>query len=411
MQSLYKLDNTVKHYEWGSVSDIPKLLGKDNGTGEPWAELWMGVHPGGPSKLKDEGRSLAGLIAGDPPRYTGKTGSLPFLFKLLAASRPLSIQAHPSLEQAREGFERENRAGLAADDPKRNYKDANHKPEILCALKPFKAMCGFREPEEIQRRLDGLFGEAPVSLREGLAPLHEALETGLKAFFRALFSLSPETLREMTGFIVENMKKKITTKLPREPVSGFFKEHEGEFLEEWECAASFAELYPGDPGIIAPLYLNLIDLEAGEAVFLPAGILHAYIRGFGVELMANSDNVLRGGLTPKYVDVDELVRILVFSPFKPKILRPEPFSPAASRYHCPCGDFSLTVMKGAGENVPYQAEGPSIIIVTDGELRAGADKKTYTLNKGESAFIPAESRLTFSGSYTLYAAGAGEDPR
>jgi mannose-6-phosphate isomerase len=199
-------------------------------------------------------------------------------------------------------------------------------------------------------------------------------------------------------------------------VSGFFKEHEGEFWEERECAASFAELYPGDPGIIAPLYLNLIDLEAGEAVFLPAGILHAYIRGFGVELMANSDNVLRGGLTPKYVDVDELMRILVFSPFRPEILRPEPFSPAASRYACPCGDFSLTVMKGAGENVPYQAEGPSIMIVTEGELRADAGEKSAVLRRGESAFVPAGARLDFSGDYTLYAAGteAGryhEDPR
>ncbi|MDR0602484.1 MAG: mannose-6-phosphate isomerase, class I, partial [Treponema sp.] len=174
----YKLGNSVKHYEWGSPGYIPRLLGLDNSGGEPWAELWMGVHPGAPSRVLrgEEEIPLAELIAEDPALYLGKEaaerfGGLPFLFKLLAAGKPLSIQAHPNLAQAREGFERENRAGIALDAPVRNYRDPNHKPEIVCALTPFTAMFGFREPGEIRGLFRAVFAAAPRRLREGLGPL------------------------------------------------------------------------------------------------------------------------------------------------------------------------------------------------------------------------------------------------
>jgi mannose-6-phosphate isomerase len=458
---IYKLKNQVKHYDWGSPKWIPQLLGADNTLCEPWAELWMGVHPGAPSQVSiDSGDggsdnreiTLDTLIARNPRLYLGKEvaeefGALPFLFKLLAAAKPLSIQAHPSLEQARAGWQRENEQGLAQDAPNRNYKDNNHKPEIICALSPFTAMCGFREPGEIVALMEKFFGTAPRSLQQGLLGLKTALaETAmdkeivqgtaaetlavaqslaLKFFLKALFSLSKETRQELTAYI---------RKMDTAPAK--------ECAPEWENIRRFAELYPGDPGIIAPLYLNLLKLAPGEAVYLNAGVLHAYIDGFGVELMANSDNVLRGGLTPKHVDVDELMQALDFHPLKPEILkpqipeakkpkaeRPKTSSPDFSRYITPCREFSLAVMKSKGERQAFPG-GPAIIIVTQGSVKIIADSnrgspgenEERVLHQGESAFIPAGETelaelhcrprpgkqsvhaLSFEGDYTLYAA-------
>jgi mannose-6-phosphate isomerase len=425
--ALYKLQNTAMHYEWGSPVHIPALLGADNSQGKPWAELWMGVHPGGPSRIAGKeavgnnpalnnppGASPAGslslgdLIAAGPERYLGKEaaenfGGLPFLFKLLAAAKPLSIQAHPNLEQAREGWRRENGNGIPLDAPDRNYRDDCHKPEILCALNPFTAMCGFRPPEETASLLAKYFTGAPLSLRRGIEPLRTALagEDPLRTFLKVLFRLSPETLRELTAYALE-------TVLP-----------DG----EWDLVSRFAGLYPGDPGIIAPLYLNLLQLIPGEAVYLPAGVLHAYVHGFAVELMANSDNVLRGGLTSKHVDVEELLSILNFRPYRPAILKPRPLGNGLFRYDTPCREFSLQVMKSQGGTTLFPERGPSIIVVTEGKLRVSAGDGensgdgNWTLARGESAFIPAREEdqdktgtkpeakpLAFSGAYTLYIA-------
>jgi mannose-6-phosphate isomerase len=400
MIELFKLKNQVKHYDWGSPVYIPRLLGVEN-RGLPWAELWMGVHPGGPSETEFRGRpvSLGELIGGDAEKYLGKAGAeqfgaLPFLLKLLAAGKPLSIQAHPNKEQAEQGFERENRAGIPLDAPNRNYRDANHKPEILCALSPFTAMCGFREPGDISRGLEKFLVSAPASLAQGLSPLGEALaEPGaagaLKAFLAALFGLSAGTRRELTGYI-----------------KGFRGNEEaagaaGKYL------VRFAELYPGDPALIAPLYLNILELEPGEAVFLEAGTLHAYIEGFGVELMANSDNVLRGGLTSKHIDGPELMRILDFSPRRPRILKPETPAPACYTYPAPCREFALSALRGGGGTIPFPERGPSIAVVTQGEARLSAPGAALTLSPGESAFIPARppgEPLAVSGAFTAYIA-------
>jgi mannose-6-phosphate isomerase len=416
LQPLYKLQNTVKHYEWGSPVHIPALLGLDNSRATPWAELWMGVHPGGPSRIAGNRASarnpakpspvgelsLGDLIAADPERHLGRSalenfGGLPFLFKLLAAAKPLSIQAHPNREQAQEGWRRENERGLPLEAPNRNYKDDSHKPEILCALNPFTAMCGFRPPEEIGELLAECFEGVSPSLRAGLDPLQRALagEDPLKTFLEALFRLSPETRGELSAYARE-------TALPG---------------GEGDLVSRFAALYPGDPGIIAPLYLNLLQLMPGEAVFLPAGVLHAYVHGFAVELMANSDNVLRGGLSSKHVDVGELLSILDFNPYRPRILKPRPAGNGLSRYETPCREFSLQVMKNRGRTELFPEKGPSIILVTEGRLQVseGDDKKpgggNWTLARGESAFIPAREEdpdkagpLAFSGAYTLYIA-------
>jgi mannose-6-phosphate isomerase len=421
---LYKLENRVKNYDWGSPEWIPALLGRKNEGGEPWAELWMGVHPGAPSIAEAGGEraGLADLIRRDPLFYLGEAvdrefGALPFLCKLLAAGKPLSIQAHPNREQALAGWERENRAGLSPGDPNRNYKDANHKPEILCALSPFRAMCGFREIPEILKRLECFSQKAPPPLDACLGQFRRALEqgdtaAGLREFLRALFALSPENRRALSGYTLQEGDR-------------LAKGHP-EYAEEWKTAADFAARYPGDPAVIAPLYLNLLDLAPGEAVFLPAGILHAYIEGFGVELMANSDNVLRGGLTKKHVDERELAKILEFRPFYPVIARApgEDASggePAASLYTYPadCREFSLSVIRGTGQRIPFFRGGPHIFIVIRGkaELSCDGGAETLTLLPGESAFIAAgsavpdapEEGLSLRGDFTLYAAGPGPE--
>jgi mannose-6-phosphate isomerase len=409
---IFKLENAVQHYDWGSPAWIPDLLGKRNVSRVPWAELWMGVHPGGPSRLAagkgatDTAAPLLQDIISEDPGFclgqeTEKTyGALPFLFKILAAGRPLSIQAHPYLDQAKEGWDRENNEGIDLKASNRNYKDANHKPEIICALTSFTAMCGFRKPEEIKTLLDIFNGDAPHILKPAVASLASALiamdgDSPLKSFLRALFALDGEARKALSAYA---QNRWLETEYPQ-------------YKDEWKLVRWFAELYPGDPAVIAPLYLNLVCLEPGEAVYLPAGVLHAYIYGLGVELMANSDNVLRGGLTPKHIDVQELFRVLKFSPFKPEILKPSAGGGAGSfcyRYPAPCGEFSLSCLSG-GE-LAYNEKGPSIVIVTEGTLKITGGLEDASLEKGESAFIPAGEAakgLTFSGAYTVYAAGVG----
>jgi mannose-6-phosphate isomerase len=403
MPSVYKLKNTIKYYEWGSPEWIPRLLGLPNGEGRPWAELWMGAHPEGPSALEPSGpqtpgggRLLRDLIGQDPPRCLGEEtardfGELPFLFKLLAAERPLSIQAHPNVDQARSGWERENSLGIPPGAPNRNYKDPNHKPEIICALGPFTAMAGFREPGEI-RSLLRLFGcPALDSLLDALdAPRGTAAAEGaLKRFMAALFSLGAENRRAL-GAHARSFARN------RPP---------GDYAEEWRLAARFAELYPEDPAILAPLYLNLVTLQRGEAMNIPAGILHAYVRGFGVELMANSDNVLRGGLTPKRVDVGELTAILRFAPFGPEILKPAAAGDALESYPSPFREFSLHRLRGRGAAVPFPLRGPALLLILEGELNISAEK--LRLGRGESAFVVSGTAPVLSGDYEAAVAAAG----
>jgi mannose-6-phosphate isomerase len=413
---VYRLKNTLKNYDWGSPRWLPEFLGEKNISRIPWAELWMGVHPSGPSRVtadpETEEMLLPDLIARNPRYFLGEEteknfGSLPFLFKVLAAAKPLSIQAHPNAEQARQGWERENNEAVPLDAPERNYRDPNHKPEILCALSRFKALCGFRPPEKI-RTLVEIFS-TKSGLQSALEPLISALgdpdaSQALRIFLSRLFALSPEVLVKM-GAYGKNQK---------------LEEEYPEYSEEWKLLRNLAELYPEDSGILAPLYLNLLDLVPGEAIYLPAGILHAYVYGMGVELMANSDNVLRGGLTSKYIDLKELFQVLRFSPFRPQVLRPclpgekengaeTGNRPFCFKYPVPCGEFSLSLIKG-GENVFFE-KGPSILLVTEGELliRDRDEKEKLRLKQGESAFVPAgKGKLMFSGGYTLYAAGIGE---
>ncbi|GHV71237.1 mannose-6-phosphate isomerase [Spirochaetia bacterium] len=409
---LFKLKNTVKHYGWGSPARIPSLLGEKNPEGLPWAELWMGVHGEGPSEVFRQGAPLplSALIKKNPEQYLGKEtaekfGGLPFLFKLLAAEKPLSIQAHPNKKQAGEGWEKENALGIPADAPERNYRDKNPKNEIIAAIDPFTALCGFREPEEIIELLEkfGALGTAPgdAPLKEQLAALGETLwndspAEGLQAFLRCLFELSPEIHHALGDYALEN-REALTEKY-------------GELRLEWDLIASLAASYPGDPAIIAPLYLNLVHLESGEAIYLDTGVPHAYVRGFGAELMTNSDNVLRGGLTNKHIDLKELFSVLNFSPFKPVILKSPLPDPACFTYPLTCGEFSLSLVCGRGEETRLSGEGPLILVLVSGEAEISAGEENLHLTPGESVFVAAGDDISLRGNYTIYAAGTAPQP-
>jgi len=375
---LLRLKNQIKHYEWGSREILPQFLNIENNKGEPCAEMWMGTHNLSPSQTE---------VDGDLINLTELSGELPFLFKLLAVEKPLSIQAHPNKAQAEEGFKREESRGLSIKNPTRNYRDTNHKPEILCALSPFTLMAGFREADRICVSLEEFLLIAPP-LKEIISPLLRALDSdSLSSFYRILCSLS---------------------RIEREYLSTFIREKDGVqggviSQAQWNLMKDFASQYPGDPAILSPLFLNLLTLQPGQAVFIPSGVLHAYLSGFGVELMASSDNVLRGGLTPKHIDTGELMNILHFIPFIPQIITP-PSSADWFCYNTPCGDFLLSMMRGEGREKAFVGKGPAICIIIEGKLSAGNE----IFKKGESFYLPqTDINYMFNGNFSLYAASSG----
>lgn len=376
---MHRLDNTIQAYAWGSTTAIPQLLGLPE-TKAPQAELWLGAHPSAPSKV--DGRSLEALITEAPAAMLGSSvqqrfgDRLPFLLKVLAAAKPLSLQAHPSLAQAKAGFTREEAANVPLTASHRNYKDANHKPELICALTPFRALCGFRDAAQTRALLAGL--EVPA-----LAPLLQTLDRkGLAGFFEQVMTL-PMQAREP-------LVKAVVLACGRTPVPG----------REAEClnAVALEQAYPGDVGVIGALLLNLVELKPGEALALGAGNLHAYLEGTGIELMANSDNVLRGGLTPKHVDVPELLRVLDFSNGPARVVTPTAGPEAV--YPTPFPDFRLSRLDVNG-SLELQRLGPDIVLCTAGRVTVNG----LPLERGASAFAPfSDGALTVSGQGTLFRA-------
>lgn len=340
----------------------------------------MGAHPNAPSVVLSEKGPipLDKLIEATPERVVGErcvaafNSRLPFLFKLLAAARPLSIQAHPDKQQAADGWRRENDAGIPLTAPNRNYRDDNHKPEIMCAITPFRALCGFRPPGEISALLDAL--DAPC-LRNARAALDCGNEgIALRSFFSRLNALSGDEKQELGKHAASKLDALEKTDRANAPL--------------WRLTAELAAIESGDAAVIAPLFLNYIELNPGEAVFLPAGVLHSYVGGFGVELMANSDNVLRGGLTKKHVDLGELLRVLRFEPFRPTILVPEPAQAAGLRcYNAPVSEFRLCALdsRSSRTSAALPSATPSIVVVVAGEFEVRAEgTPRITLKKGES---------------------------
>ncbi|WP_031025128.1 mannose-6-phosphate isomerase, class I [Streptomyces sp. NRRL WC-3725] len=377
-----RLDNTIRPYAWGSPTAIPHLLGVEP-TGEPQAEMWMGAHPGAPSRT--ERGTLVEVIKADPERELGARAvarfgpQLPFLLKILAAGAPLSLQVHPDLEQAKEGYADEERRGIPVDASYRNYKDANHKPELICALTEFDGLCGFRDPVGSADLLDGLGVD---SLKPYVDLLHAHPEdAALREVLTAILSADPE---EMARTVAE-----ATAACTR--LGGAYAPY-----------ADIAHHYPGDPGVIAAMLLNHVRLQPGEALFLGAGIPHAYLSGLGVEIMANSDNVLRCGLTPKHVDVPELLRIVRFEPSDPGVLRPEASPEGEEVYETPIDEFRLSryVLPEGGAAHDLTRDTPQILLCTAGTVRAGE----LELRAGQSVFVPAGERAEIAGAGTVFRA-------
>jgi mannose-6-phosphate isomerase len=373
--SVVLLDGALRRYDWGSRTAIPALLGIEP-DGRPAAELWFGAHPDDPSAVPGHGATLDTLIDADPaatlgPAVVDRFGArLPFLLKVLAADKALSIQVHPDLEQARAGFDREDAAGIDRNAPSRTYRDANHKPELLCALTRFDALCGFRPVSATLDLLDelavpelGFVGE----LLRGADPLRSA--------FTAIL-----THRDPSG---------LADAVARRAAGA----EDGPLY----AARIAGEDFPGDVGAALTLLLNDVRLEAGEAIYLGAGNVHAYLRGTGVEIMANSDNVLRCGLTPKHVDVDEVLRIADFSEL------PDPRqTPIRGRFDVPVPDFALTRLE-VDEATGLDDPGPSIVLATEGEITVGP----VALTAGRAAFVPAGEPVTIGGRGLAFIATVG----
>ncbi|MCR8579148.1 mannose-6-phosphate isomerase, class I [Streptomyces sp. Isolate_219] len=395
-----RLANTVRPYAWGSTTALPELLGTTP-TGEPQAEMWMGAHPGAPSRI-DRGAgpvSLAEVIDAAPEAELGADAvrafgpRLPFLLKLLAAGSPLSLQVHPDRTQAEEGFADEERRGVPIDAGHRNYKDANHKPELIVALTPFDGLCGFRHPDRAADLLEGLGVDDLKPYVDILraTPEEDALREVLTAVLSAEHHAIAGTV-ERTAVAADQLAAK-----------------GGPHAAAYAAYAVLAHHYPGDPGVLAAMLLNHVRLQPGEALFLGAGIPHAYLSGLGVELMANSDNVLRCGLTPKHVDVPELLKVVRFEAGDAGVLRPEDVD-GEEVYETPIDEFRLSrfVLAPGAAPHPLASRTPQILLCTAGTVQLrDADEEPaagLTLAPGESAFVPAGERVALSGDGTLFRA-------
>jgi len=393
------LENPIQNYAWGSHTAIASLRGAAAPSREPEAELWMGAHAKAPSLVLPEREPLTRLIEREPERMLGAAvnarygARLPFLFKVLAAETPLSLQAHPTLEQAQAGFAAEEAQGVALDSPQRSYKDANHKPELLCALTPFSALCGFRKIEDTLALFHALNLPHVSFLVDILEQLPTA--TGLSQLFTTLLALSAERRAELARETLDRCT--------------LLAAIDGPFQHEFSWAVTIGVLYPGDIGIISALLLNLVKLSPGEAIYLPAGNLHAYLQGVGMELMANSDNVLRGGLTPKHVDQRELLRVLSFAAGPVNVLRGE-MQGSARVYQTSAAEFELqSFLLLPGENPTVtDRRGPEILLCQQGEVTVQQPTQEQRLSQGQALFIAAEEpSYALRGHGSLFRASVG----
>mgnify|MGYP001942090555 FL=1 len=375
------LEGALRPYPWGSHTLIAQLRGEPSPSPQPQAELWFGAHPAAPATVNGQG--LDDAIAADPAAALGKRvqdahgDQLPFLVKLLAAAAPLSIQAHPSLEQAKEGFERENAEGIELNSPNRNYKDPNHKPELIVALTEFRALAGFRPVPDTAAFFAEL-GSPELDRYATLLPTDG--EGDLRALFTTLISLPHQPRVEL----IESVKRAAAELDDKRNAPEWMVEAAEVYLE-------LNQTYPGDVGVLAALLLNVLTLAPGEAAFLRAGQLHAYLSGLGVEVMANSDNVLRGGLTTKHVDVPELVKVLDFSTLENPRAEAAP-SHGGVEFQLPVDSFAVRMHAlDDGDTLAVDEDGPAIVLCTAGEVR-GADG--FVLTQGNGAWVPASEAAT-----------------
>jgi mannose-6-phosphate isomerase len=393
VQMLVSLKNLPRNYAWGSKTAIAEMMGWE-ASGEPEAELWLGAHPGSPSVIVNPALTGGAIrldewVAADPQTTLGPfaaTRRLPFLLKILAAAAPLSLQAHPSSQRAVEGFERENVQGISLDAAYRNYKDPYHKPEMLYALSDtFEVLCGFRSHEDAEAIIASLGDE---ETQKRLAPFREKLHNGLESVVEWLLRNDVANIVDAVVDAARHMEASV-------------------YDRELATVRLLAETYPGDPGIVLSLLLNRVSLKRGEVLYLPAGNIHAYLEGLGVEIMASSDNVLRGGLTPKHIDVDELLDVLEFRPLPVPYVRPAELVEGIDVYRPDVPDFALVRVEVGGQvpETSFTVGGPAIAMCTSGEVLMSGVNTSMLVGRGESLFVtPDEATVVFSGLGVVFLA-------
>jgi mannose-6-phosphate isomerase len=380
---MQKLINSVQNYAWGSHTALTDLYGIANPDNLPMAELWMGAHPKSSSKITDASgqvRSLRDVIDADKATLLGhevadRFGELPFLFKVLCADNPLSIQVHPNKKASEEGFAKENAAGIPLDAAERNYKDPNHKPELVFALTPFLAMNAFREFSDIVSLLQPVSG-AHTSIAHFL---QEPNAERLSQLFASLLNMQGDEKSRALGVLKAALNSQ-----------------QG---EPWETIRFIAQFYPDDSGLFSPLLLNVVKLNPGEAMFLFAETPHAYLQGTALEVMANSDNVLRAGLTPKYIDIPELVANVKFTPKPAAELLTQPSQHGAELdFPIPVDDFAFSLHDLSTQGADVAQQSAAILFCLEGEAVLQKGEQQLVLKPGESAFVSAnESPVSLSG--------------
>ncbi|WIK88833.1 mannose-6-phosphate isomerase, class I [Varibaculum cambriense] len=392
---MLRLSGAVKDYAWGSPRAISDFTGIDFG-GQRVAELWFGAHNG--AQTLAGGRPLSEVISADPAGILGADvaarfdGALPFLLKVIAPEQPLSLQVHPGKELAEAGFQAEEEAGIPRNSPRRNYRDRNHKPEMIFALTPFEAFAGFRAPRRAIEVLDNL--NAPLA-REMLEILraHPGYR-GLRAVARKLLAPLDEERRVQIEAVITACQDRLDRGTSPS-------------LRVDRQAVALARTYPSDPGAVLSLLLNPVTLRAGEALFIPTGAVHAYVSGLGIEVMSSSDNVLRAGLTPKHIDAGEALRCMDFHGAPPVRIAPEMNGRGTGIYYAPVDDFELSVSEiTGGEWIPIPGFGPRILLGVSGDLEIGVGGEVETISTGQAIFVSAaEGTIRVRGNGKLVQAG------
>ncbi|KGM29726.1 mannose-6-phosphate isomerase [Photorhabdus aegyptia] len=375
---MLKMINQIQHYSWGSKTALTDIYGVENPDNLPMAELWMGAHPKSSSFVTnpETGKPIAlnELIASDPEKYLGKKVSdrfhrLPFLFKVLCAAQPLSIQVHPDKKSAEEGFAKENIAGIPLDSTERNYKDDNHKPELVYALTPFRAMNGFRPLNEIAQLLEFVIAAHPKIPYFIQTPN----EQNLACLFSQLLNMGGKQKQLALGVLKSALNSRLG--------------------EPWDSIKKMTAFYPDDNGLFIPLLLNVIELEPGQAMFLCARTPHAYLEGVALEVMANSDNVLRAGLTNKYMDIPELMANLDFvsKPTDTLFTLPEQ-EKTAKNFPVPVDDFAFSIYSLSKQPITLDNNSASIVFCVEGQTVIQSGEHQLRIFPGESVFISAAEK-------------------
>ena len=379
---IFRLKGVVQHYDWGGHRFLPELLHMDNPSLQPFAEYWMGAHVNAPAQILLEDGTLQPLqilirekgkkVLGD--KVSRRFGTLPYLFKILDIKDMLSIQVHPTKKTAVIEFDAENKKGIPVDDPNRNYKDDNHKPELMLAWSDFWLLHGFKSPELLERVLN------KVPELNFLLPVWK--KSGYEGIYRAVMEMNQPAVNTTLQPLIDRI-------LPLYELNQLKKAEE----DFWVARAylTFCKDQQIDRGLFSIYFFNLVNLKPGEGIFQDAGILHAYLEGQNLEIMANSDNVLRGGLTNKKVDVPELLKQVRFEPVVPKIIKGLKVNDSMEEaFITPAADFELRRMVlASNSSIEIASHTTDIFLVTEGTVNASADKITIPLQKGE-CFLSTE---------------------